>query len=211
MKGVSLPILLLATVALALAAAGCRGEDTSKTGDDTKTRPGASARSAGTTNEEEPHVAKRLARAPSTCTGPTPRLVGFGDYGNLAGSSPLWAGFYAAFDPAGQRYRIERDAPRTTYGWRIKVLWIVGPKLDRPARFEAGELATGAALWFEIGEEDREPAPFGTLDPANPGVPPTNDGYKEFPSYLYVPQAGCYALEAEWPDGRWRLVFGLGR
>jgi hypothetical protein len=82
--------------------------------------------------------------------------------------------------------------------------------LERPARITGRELATGAALWFKIGDEAREPAPFGTLDPANPGVPPTSDGYKEFPSYLYVPQAGCYAVEAEWTDGRWRLVFGLG-
>jgi hypothetical protein len=155
--------------------------------------------------------AKRLARAPGTCTGPAPRLVGFGNYGNLAGSSPIRAGFYASFDPAGQRYRIERDAPRTRYGWRVKVLWVIGPKLERPAHIAGRELATGAALWFEIGEEDREPAPFGTLDPAKPGVPPMSGGYKEFPSYLYVPQAGCYALEAEWPAARWRLVFGLGR
>jgi hypothetical protein len=49
------------------------------------------------------------------------------------------------------------------------------------------------------------------LDPASPGVPPTSDGYKDFPSYLYVPQAGCYMVEAKWTDGHWRLVFGLGR
>jgi hypothetical protein len=52
-----------------------------------------------------------------------PRSVGFGDYGNLAGSSPIWAGFYASFDPAGQRYRIERDAPRTNYGWPRSSGW----------------------------------------------------------------------------------------
>jgi hypothetical protein len=209
-KRVSLPILLIATVVLALVDAGCRDEDTGKAGDDT-TQRGAVAPSAATTNDEEPHVAKRLAQAPTTCTGPKPRLVAFGDYGNLAGSSPIWAGFYASFDPAGQRYRIERDAPRTRYGWRVKVLWVVGPKLERPARIAGRELATGAALWFEIGEEDRKPAALGKLDPASPGVPPTSDGYKEFPSYLYVPRAGCYELEAEWAGGRWRLVFGLGR
>ncbi len=62
-----------------------------------------------------------------------------------------------------------------------------------------------------MGEEESEPAPFGMLDPTDPGVPPSTNGYKEFPSYVYVPQAGCYELEADWGSGRWRLVFGLGR
>jgi hypothetical protein len=159
---------------------------------------------------KKPRVAQRLAPAPTDCTGPAPPLTGFGDYGNLAGRAPVWAGFYASFDPAGRRYRIEQDAPRTEYGWRIKVLWVVGPMLEHPARIGGRDLTTGAALWFEIGDEDRAPTPFGVLDPANPGVPPTSAGYKEFPSYVYVPQAGCYAVEAEWTAGRWRLVVGLG-
>jgi hypothetical protein len=166
--------------------------------------------SSGAAYDEKPRVAKSLARAPGSCTGPKPRLTGFGRYGNLAGSSPVWAGFYAAFDSARQIYRIERDAPRTEYGWRVKVLWVVSPGLKLHARVQGRDLATGTELWFEIGEEGSE-APFGVLDPAHPGVPPTSDGYKEFPSYMYVPRAGCYAISAEWTDGGWRLIVGLGR
>ncbi|MDQ3874081.1 MAG: hypothetical protein M3322_00820 [Actinomycetota bacterium] len=137
--------------------------------------------------------------------------MSFGEYGNLAGKAPVWAGFYAAFDGAGQRYRIERGAPRTSHGWRIKVLWVVDADLEQPARMEARELRTGAALWFEIGEEGGERAPVGALDPVHGGSPETASGYSEFPSYVYVPRAGCYELEADWGDGSWRLVFGLGR
>jgi hypothetical protein len=156
-------------------------------------------------------VAKGLAAAPKDCRGPAPRLVSFGDYGNLAGDSPVWAGFYASFDPDGQRYRIERDAPRTEYGWRIKVLWVVGPKLSKVVQMKGREVSNDAALWFEIEDQGGAPIPEATLDPAAPGVLATGNGYKEFPSYLSVPRAGCYALEVEWPGGAWRLVFGLGR
>jgi hypothetical protein len=33
----------------------------------------------------------------------------------------------------------------------------------------------------------------------------------EFPSYLYLPSAGCYVLRVESADFGWDLRFGLGR
>jgi len=203
---------LVLGVVLVCSPPACRPDGTREATRDTVMPPDpATPAPMATTRATEPPVAKRLARSPAYCPGPPPRLTGFGDYGNLAGSTPVWAGFYATFDRAGERYRIDRDAPRTAHGWRIKVLWVVGPELERSARVEGHDLTTRAALWFEVGDEDRGPAPFAILDPANPGIPPTSDGYNEFPSYLYVPQAGCYELETEWGAGRWRLVFGLGR
>jgi hypothetical protein len=160
---------------------------------------------------EKPVVSRRLARAPAACRGPAPRLTAFGDYGNLAGTAPVWAGFYASFDPRRQRYRLEPGAPRTEYGWRIKVLWVVAPELARPARIVGRGLANDVDLWFDIDDDERPPGPVATLDPTTPGVAPTPDGYKEFPSYLYVPEAGCYELRARWAGSSWRLVFGLGQ
>lgn len=205
------PRRTLAVLLIAGALAGCRTEGTEKAGKESV--PGRAVAPSSTQAEisEEPPIPKRLARAPANCRGPAPRLVAFADYGNLAGSSPVWAGMYATFDRAGQRYRIEPGAPRTTYGWRVKVLWVLGPNLDAPARIEGRNLANGANLEFEIAPDERAPHPYAVLDPATPGVPPTSHGYKEFPSYLYVPQAGCYELEAHWAGGRWRLVLGLGR
>lgn len=48
------------------------------------------------------------------------------------------------------------------------------------------------------------------LDPSHPGAVSEGD-WKEFPSYLYFPRAGCYALRARWPGGEWDLGFGFGR
>ena len=199
---------VLAAAVMIIAAPGCqRGGSTVNHA----TTLAATTRSTTASEAEKPTPAKRLRRAPTGCAGPAPQLTSFADYGNLAGKAPVWAGFYAAFDAAGQRYRVGRDAPRTAYGWRVKVLWVVSAKLEQPARVQAHEQSTDAALWFEVGEDEAERAPSGVLDPSNPGVPATENGYKEFPSYVYVPRAGCYELEARWDSGGWRLVFGLGR
>jgi len=195
-----LAIIVLA-VALAAAIGGC----------DTGDGPETSSSAATAPAPAPPRPAARLLAAPSDCGGPAPRMVAFGDYGNLIGTAPVWAGVYAGFDRRRQAYHVEADAPRTAHGWRVKVLWVVGPKLKSRARVVGGELGGGQSLWFEVGDRDDEPVSTAILDPATPGVPPTGDGYKDFPSYVYIPKAGCYLLEARWPGGHWRLVFGLGR
>ena len=39
----------------------------------------------------------------------------------------------------------------------------------------------------------------------------TVPGVADLPSYGYFPRSGCYALEARWPTGGWRMVFAVGR
>lgn len=195
-------LAIITALTLAVAIGGCEA------GGDSETSPPPAPTTAA---PEPPRPARRLAVAPSDCRGPAPRMVAFADYGNLIGTSPVWAGVYAGFDRSNQSYHLEPDAPRTEHGWRVKILWVLGPKLDRPARAVGREVGGGQSLWFEVEDRDDEPAPVAILNPATPGVPATGDAYKEFPSYAYVPKAGCYLLEAHWPAGKWRLVVGLGR
>ena len=183
---------------LALGAAGCD-------------LGGAAPGGPTTTAPAVAKAARRLAALPSTCRGPRPQqLVSFADYGNLIGSSPIWAGFYAAFDEQRGGYRVPPDAPRSRFGWRIKVLWVVDAAVRGQARVVATTTDTRSPLLFEVGDRDERPASQAVLDPASPGVPPTGD-YLEFPTYVYIPRAGCYELSARWQSGRWRLVIGLGR
>ena len=121
----------------------------------------------------------------------------------------MWAGVYATYDRTNQRYRIERDARRMRHGWRVKVLWVVSTDLESPARVRGHELGGGTSLWFEVEDRGETPVATATLDGAAPGGS-TTTGYRDFPSYMYVPRAGCYELEASWSDGSWQLVFGLG-
>jgi hypothetical protein len=158
-----------------------------------------------------PKPARRLAATPADCPGPNPRkLTSFGNYGNLIGSSPVWAGAYATFDTRRGGYHVQRDAPRSRYGWRIKVLWVVADTVEGRVRVTGSAVNRRSRLWFEVGDRDERPVPQAMLDPARPGVPATGD-FREFPSYVYIPRAGCYLLQASWLGGAWRLVVGLGR
>ena len=96
-------------------------------------------------------------------------MVSFGDWGNLIGSSPVWAGVYATYDRTNQRYRIERDARRMRHGWRVKVLWVVSTDLESPARVRGHELGGGTSLWFEVEDRGETPVATATLDGAAPG------------------------------------------
>jgi len=50
------------------------------------------------------------------------------------------------------------------------------------------------------------------LDPQHPDHPGSAVGvdYAEWGSYIYIPTAGCYALEATWSGGHWRILFAAG-
>jgi len=199
------PVLAASALVLVLAFAAC---DSSDADSDHATAGSATTASIPAT----PNAARRLDAAPSNCSGRRPRtLVSFGNYGNLIGSSPVWAGLYAIFDKRRGAYHVQRDAPRNVYGWRIKVLWVVTADVEDPVRVVGTDAGKRARLWFEVNERDERPVRQATLDPATPGVPLTGDDYVEFPSYVYIPRAGCYSLEASWPGGSWRLVVGLGR
>src|SRR5687768_14355439 len=84
--------------------------------------------------EAPPRVAARLDKAPVDCRGPEPRpRIVTRAYGKVAGGKPLWAGFYATYQPEGHAYAAP-DAPRERYGFRIKVLWIMAPRQQEPVR-----------------------------------------------------------------------------
>jgi hypothetical protein len=130
------------------------------------------------------------------------------DYGGLFGQRPAWGGFYAEFNPRTRTFRA-LDAPRTSLGWRIKVLWIVDPDQADPVTIRGRARSTGQPMWFEIAEQ-YVPSMAPALDVAHPENVSQHGSFKEFPSYMYFPSSGCYLLEAEWPGGRWELGFGFG-
>jgi len=155
-------------------------------------------------------VAVTLRSPPAGCPGPSaepqrPTRL----YGKLYGRQPVWGGFYAEFDPHVHVFHAA-DAPRTDTGWRIKVLWIVHRDQSDPVVLSAHR-GDGEPVWFEIAVIGPPPATSAGLDPAHPENVAERGGWKEFPSYVYFPSAGCYTLEASWRGGRWRIGFGFGR
>jgi hypothetical protein len=134
------------------------------------------------------------------------------DYAPLLGRAPVWFGPYLEVDEDRAVFSVPSDAPRTPYGWRVKFLWIVGLPQPTPITLHGGTVSGGRALWIEPETADQA-ATTAVLDPGPPPPPPGSSasGFKDIPSYIYFPAAGCYFLQAEWQGGSWRLAFAAGR
>jgi hypothetical protein len=141
-----------------------------------------------------------LGPAPTSCSRPTPRSVN-PNFGLAIGDSPVYA--VGAWDSTGVLHA-ER-ATQTQYGEQVKVLWIIRPGFNSPVTLHGASKATGLPLYFEIdGAGSTTTSP--TLDPnLNPGTP-----WPNWPSYLDIPAADCYFVEADWSGGRWRVEFPAG-
>jgi hypothetical protein len=154
-------------------------------------------------------VAPALAEPPTNCTNlatvhdPWP-----GNPQSMApvvGGGPVWATL-----PPVVHIAPNGSPTYTPYGWSWKVIWEVGPSYPHPIALRATRVGDQAPLWFEF---DGAPTTTPTLDPAHPSHPESKlgTGWREWGSYLYIPTAGCYQLQAVWPEGSWELTFAAGR
>jgi len=98
----------------------------------------------------------------------------------------------------------------TPYGWVWKVIWEVGPNYPNPIALHMTLVGDQNPLWLEV---DGTPTTTPILDPAHPSHPESKigDDWREWGSYVYIPTAGCYHLQAVWPEGSWGITFAAGR
>jgi hypothetical protein len=99
------------------------------------------------------------------------------------------------------------------HGFYQKVLWVIQPHYSHPVQLSGIDSDRGSPLWFQIA--GNAPTTVPVLDPthpqAYPGEPANPDEvYACYPSYLFIPHAGCFVLEATWPGGHWRIPFAAG-
>jgi hypothetical protein len=157
-------------------------------------------------------LARLVDPPPTSCPpGPPPKVVS-PDYGLAVGQAPAWAvGFSSGkHGPVLLFEGLTRLGP---HGFYEKVLWVIQPGYSHVVHLTGSYGSSGPALWFQIG--DSAPTTNAALEPASPGAYPVNpaepnQAFINFPSYLFIPQAGCYSLEAAWPDGHWRTAFAAG-
>lgn len=154
----------------------------------------------------EPSVEAKLGKAPRDCPGTLTRER-VGSYGPAYGGDGVWAGIYAELEAPNILHGL--DAPLTSDGWRLKVLWIVDP--DHPARITlAGSETTRSwPIEFQIGGTSSVKSTSPVLDPDHPSIP-LQDEFANFPSYIYLVGSGCYQLGASWESGGWGLEFAFG-
>jgi hypothetical protein len=154
-------------------------------------------------------LAPALAEPPTNCTNlatvhdPWP-----GNPQSMApvvGGGPVWATL-----PPVVHIAPNGSPTYTPYGWSWKVIWEVGPNYPHSIALRAMRVSDQTPLWFEF---DGPPTTTPTLDPAHPSHPVSKlgDDWREWGSYLYVPTAGCYRLQALWLEGTWELTFAAGR
>jgi len=167
----------------------------------------------------EPPTLFRIAKprpAPTTCPaiGPTPTSTPPGLEGTWVGASPFWFDPYLELDPATSVWHYFADMGlKGRDGWSVKVIWLLARTLTEPARISIKSLGSGRPLWITIGGSYTERSTAPRLDPARPSHPdvPAKPYTHEWGSYVVFPQAGCYAVEAQWPGESRRLVFAFGR
>jgi hypothetical protein len=98
-------------------------------------------------------------------------------------------------------------------GWAVKFAWELAQTVTRPVRISITNLASGRPLSITINGTYTERSNAPLLDPARPSHPdvPEKPYTHEWGSYVVFPEAGCYRLDAQWPESSWSLVFAFGR
>lgn len=178
-----------------LAGSGCSGHS--------RTGTGTSSSATG------PSVSRNLAPSPTTCPGPKPLLEQVTpSLGQVMGRKPAWADF--GTNPRTGILHL-RGAHRTRYGWREKVLWLVAYRHKGVIRLQGHNVTTGAAIRFDVVNWGAGVTQVGLLNRGEPGAVTGPREPKQFPSHIYFPRAGCYALSASWKGGSWKVVLGLGQ
>jgi hypothetical protein len=109
-----------------------------------------------------------------------------------------------------------RQLSATSYGYQQKVLWVVEPGYSKIVRVRLTDFTTGRPMWLQVGGGSAAASHEGLLDPAHPLAEAVESKDSRgvllmYPSYLFIPKAACYVLEASWPDGAWTVSFSAGR
>jgi hypothetical protein len=98
-----------------------------------------------------------------------------------------------------------------------KIIWPLGPDFPPIVTVRVKNLTTGTEAWWDVGNES---GGTGAPPPQKPVRPLILDktgnrdvgmGQRDWGTLLYLPQAGCYSMEASWPGGQWRMLFAVGR
>ncbi|MBI5670872.1 MAG: hypothetical protein HZC41_23005 [Chloroflexi bacterium] len=94
--------------------------------------------------------------------------------------------------------------------WFTKAAWFVDKSYVGEVRIRGVNLADNSPIYFDFSSD--EPHTVASLNPDQPGGFVTGlDELAFFPSGVWVSDAGCYRLEAEWDGGRWQQIIAVSR
>jgi hypothetical protein len=121
-------------------------------------------------------------------------------FGAAEGRFPVWA--------VGLR-AVLSSSFATPFGPGYKVLWVTTVGYTGRITVRGSGVRGGPALSFKFNDVvQRTPVRVLILDPTHPlASAPGAAARAQFPTMLYVPKAGCYALEARSSHGVWTMTF----
>jgi hypothetical protein len=122
------------------------------------------------------------------------------------GAGPLRVMFEADYptirlDPSTEDY--------TQYGWGVTLIVALQLSSADGVLLQGENLDTGSALWFDFSFLPQQPTTALMVNAALASQY-GDSRWSSWIGYLYIPTAGCYALEASWPDGHWQIFFAAG-
>lgn len=148
----------------------------------------------------------------ATCASETP-LVDFsaGETVAGAGGSDVW--FNASSAKPG--YVQLPQGNYTSAGWPVPVTVFIRHGFAQTIALTGHDLTTGYSLWLSANANNpgslAGAAPLATIDPTH-GLAHTRDAQWDIWSgVLYLPGAGCYIVQANWPGNGWSIDFAAGR
>lgn len=145
------------------------------------------------------------------------RMTGFKNSRFGAGAYPIWGLNFTGGSHATLGYGIEKPPHldyRAGYGWSHKMAWVIADSFRGRVTLRGRDMQGGDPVRFMVSGSRQHgsiPAQVLVYDVATlRALTARPQRPLEVPSDIAVPHAGCYALDARWPGGTWRLYFGAG-
>jgi hypothetical protein len=153
--------------------------------------------------------ASTIAVAPDSCPGNHPMHLSQHVNGQriMSGESPIWASLPAA---AAASQHLAHQFYDLDGGWPLDISWETATGYPHPITLRAINDANGQLLKWHISPSASGPAgstgPYLTMNP----ILNSRSSLRFWSSQLLIPSAGCYTIEAVWPEGYWRVTFPAG-
>lgn len=151
---------------------------------------------------------KPLASVPECPSGPQPQDIAPQYFGAAIGNTPIWV---VGFVGPHAAIRIDsHNSQYTRYGWASRVIFVIKPGYTNPVTISGQNTANGNPLWIQSDMPTPQVSLY--LDPHYPEVPnpESSGGWTQWPSEVFIPEAGCYELHARWAGGSWTVAFAAG-
>lgn len=148
----------------------------------------------------------------ATCAPGTP-LVDFSSGETVAGAGGPDVWFIARSAQPG-----DVQLPQSNYtvaGWPVPVTVFIKHGFGQTITLTGHDLTTGYSLWLSADANNpgsiAKAAPLAMIDPTH-GLAHTRDArWDVWSGVLYLPGAGCYIVQANWPGNGWTIDFAAGR